>query len=72
LALSGEYDLTVGVRCRCGLMSNYCDHLLLLSKRRGRRPDQKHYRHGNVGRSSFSRNPNSVDLHLAGSQRWII
>jgi len=30
LAPPGEYDWTVHVRRRCGLMSNYFDHLLLL------------------------------------------
>jgi len=30
LAPPGEYDWTVHVRWRCGLMSNYFDHLLLL------------------------------------------
>jgi len=30
LAPPGEYDLTVRVRRRCGLMSNYFDHLFYL------------------------------------------
>ena len=31
LALPGEYDSTVRVRRRCGLMLNYFDHLLDLA-----------------------------------------
>jgi len=32
LAPPGEYNLTVHVRQRCGLMTNYFDHLLLLTQ----------------------------------------
>jgi len=32
LAISGEYDGTLRVRWRCGLMSNYFDRLLLLGR----------------------------------------
>jgi len=33
LAPTGKYDITVHVRRRCGLISNYFDHLLLLPSR---------------------------------------
>jgi len=34
LAPPGEYDWIVHVRWRCGLMSNYFDHLLFLAQKR--------------------------------------
>ena len=39
LAPLGEYDWTIRVRQRCGLMSKYCDHLLLLLESHGYIPD---------------------------------